>query len=443
MKDAMRIAGLGICLLLAAGAAARGAEEFTDARGRIDEIVADTTDTPAPSALEPLAAPIPFRNFRYPYVDPAQNVTFIADDPLYDGSKGANLGIYRSYASGGRLETLVSSKTPAPGTGAGFRYIRGLHLADNLTDFVFSGITTDDRNGIYAWRSGVLSTIARSGETVLDGRTVTDVDYASFSGEKVLYVARTDAGPSLVLCDLAEGGAQKVLMHGGQPIPGSETDAFRYFSPQNWIDGNQVVFRAARVPDPYDGDGKSKAERGLYGWVGKSDFRPGQLRRFVDWTTPVPGVPGGAFVNLRSAPVRGDLITFVGSGEGFTGIYWMKTTDTAPRPIVDTSTEMETLFKGAFDSFGIYPAIIDRSIVFTASADDYAGVFLYRPDEDRLFVLTDSRALVGGKKIEGFEIATSCMVGNRLAVKAMFSDRTQGVYLATVPGISVSRSAAR
>ncbi len=448
----MKFAARGMCLLATLViSTAGGATEWSDTRTAIDEVVADTATLPPTSALEPLRARIPFKNFRYPYVDPQQNVTFIADDPLYapTGSDGDNLGIYRSYAADGKLEALVSAHdTIVPGTtDARFRFIRGLHMGGNLSDFVFSGIATDGANGIYLWRDGKLEVVARSGETTLDGDLVQDVEYASFSGGQALYVAHLKSGPALVLYHL-QTGTQQVLLRSGQPAPGDTGATFEYFSPQNWVDDGQVLLRAARVRNPYDGDGPAKAERGLYGWVSapglpKPDYTLASLRRFLDWTTPIPGYEKGRFINIRSAPIHQNLLTFVGECGSHSGVYWMKTSGGAVEMIVDTSTAIEGLFEGNFTDFNIYPALIDRSIIFVGYARDYVGIFLYRPDRDELLLLTDSRTEVEGRKIKSFETASHCLIGDRLAVKAKFADRTEGVYLATIPDQALPRLSAR
>ncbi len=433
-------------LLLGGGFfSAVAAETWVDTKGRIDEVVADTTTVPLSSTLQPLSTRIPFTNFRYPYVDAELNVTFIADDPLIGQTKGDHLGIYRSSAADGRLLALVSGReTIVPGTtDARFISILGLHMGDNLSDFVFNAASTDNRQGIYLWRKGTLETIARTGETNVETGVLTGVDYASYSGTKIVYTATTAAGPLLALYDVV-ARTHTVLVHAGQAIPDGDGATFRYFSPQNWNNLGEIAFRAARVDDPH---GTNTPNRGIYAWVkdaaGKLPAPTlASLRRVVDWNTPVPGLPGEAFTSIHSAPIRNGLITFVARGKSFSGIYWMPANESTPRVIADTTTGLSGLFENTFTQFAIYPTIIDREIIFQAGAGRFVGVFLYRPDSDALFLLADNRQPVEGKQVLTFEIASECLIGERLALKAMFTDRSQGVYLATIPGQALSRPAA-
>jgi hypothetical protein len=431
--------GIWVVAFLACAVAAPAATVWKESRAKVDEVVADTTDLAPPSPLTPLAAQIPFKNFRYPFVDPNETVTFIADDPVYGGTRASH-GIYRSYAGSGRLETLVrAGETTVPGQNARFTLIRGLHVAENGLDFVFNAIDSDGKRGLYHWRNGALRMIARSGETVLPGDTapLEDVDWASVRDGKTLFVASTAAGRELALQDLATG-RNETLLRVGQKIPGTD-ERFLYFSPQNWTDGRSIVFRAARVPDPHSTEG---ATRGIYAWLG-GDHSLASLRTLADWKTPVPDAPGNTFTDISSAPVRGHLVAFQAVTESRSGVYWMDTRTGESHVVVDTETEMPGLFSGAFHSFNIYTVVVDEdTLAFVAHAGNYAGVFLYKPGKDELFVLADSRSPVGGKVVSDYEISSQFLVRNRLVVTAKFTDRSSGVYLATIPPGGYRRDAA-
>lgn len=160
------------------------------------------------------------------------------------------------------------------------------------------------------------------------------------------------------------------------------------------------------------------------------------LRTIADWTTPIPGMEGKRFTDFRSTPVRKGLVAFVGSGKGAKGVYFYNAhaRDKRLRVIVDNETELPGLFSGRFTGFGIFPTLVDDGVVFTGFADGgYVGVFLYQAVTDTLFVLTDNRLPLAGKRIKRFEIAGSFLVRNRFAVTATFDDGTSGVYLATIP----------
>ncbi len=195
----------------------------------------------------------------------------------------------------------------------------------------------------------------------------------------------------------------------------------------------------------------AEGKLGIYGWFGidwahpEQAFSEARLQTVADGKSIVPLLSEAKFDDFRSAPTQEGLTAFVGSGPGFSGIYYrdLKAANTAIQPVVDTQCELPGLFSGAFERFGIFPAIFNRSIVFVGYGDgDYVGVFLYRIDRDELFLLTDNRLPVGAKEIVDFEIAGHFLVRNRFAVSVQFSGNTYGVYLATIPTRSFKRMAA-
>lgn len=426
------LAGL-LAGLLAGCAGLSGASYWELSDAEVDETVAGPQVETSP--LMPLEANIPFANFRYPHVDGVENVTFIVDP-------GEHHGIYRSFAGSRMLGELVKAGvTPLPGVAGVARYIRGLQMdGDN---FVFNATDGQKGRGLYFSRAGDLKMVARTGDTVLPGDTLPlkDVEYGSLSGENVLYVAETPESVALVLQNVGVG-VNRVLVRSGDPIPGTPGETFQYFSPQNWIQGEDVVFRAAKVVDPHEArPANPDGVRGIYGWFGQmpaspESFRMADLRTIADWTTPIPGVTGKRFTDFRSTPVKKGLVAFVGSGEGVEGLYLYNAhaQEKGPRVIVDSETELPGIFPGRFRDFGIFPTLVDDCVVFTARAgDDYMGVFLYNASTDTMFLLTDNRLPVAGKKIREFEIAGNFLVRNRFAVTATFEDGTSGVYLATIP----------
>jgi hypothetical protein len=429
----MRGMGVFWAGLLAGCTGLFGASYWEMSRAEVDETVAGPAVEVMP--LAPVGADIPFGDFRYPHVDSLENVSFIVDP-------GEHHGIYRSYAGTRMLGELVKAGvTPLPG-GAGMAdYIRGLQMDGE--DFVFNALDSEGGRGLYFWRAGDLRMVARTGGRLAEGEAsfLSDVEYGSLSKEFVLFTAETPEAMALVLQNVWVGKS-RVVLRTGEAIPGREGETFQYFSPQNWISGEDVVFRAARVGDPRtERTAHGEGVRGIYGWFGQmpanpEGFRLADLRTIADWTTPIPGMEGKRFTDFRSTPVRKGVVAFVGSGQGAKGVYLYNAhaRDKGLRVIVDNETELPALFSGKFTGFGIFPTLVDDGVVFTGFADGgYAGVFLYQAVTDTLFVLTDNRQSVAGKNIRGFEIAGSFLVRNRFAVTANFEDGTSGVYLATIP----------
>ena len=447
-----RLPLLLLLVLAAANRPARGATAWVETGAAIDTVVADTATVAPANPLAPLAAPVPFNGFRYPHVDDAGNVTFIADDPVYapEGASRGQHGIFRSFAADGHLQTLVSQDGLIPGTDEKFTLLRGLQPDERGVDFVFNATGTNPVGcGLYLGSGDKVTTIARHGATVLpgDAAPLSVVFWGALHAGRVLYVA-TDAAKRhvLVLHDVPTG-ADRVLLRGGDPVPGHSGEAFHYLAHQDWIGAASVVFRAGTMdPDAADPIGQKKPGRsGVYGWFDvrwddPATLDPARLVTLADTDTPMPAFDGERFTDFRSAPVQDGLVAFEASGDKGKGMYFSR--DGGPvRPIVDNETQLPGLFRGKFRSFGIWTAVVKNGVVFTAeAAGGFVGVFLYRADQDMLYVLADNRAPLEGKGIVDFEIGSRPLVGNRFAVTAKFAGGGSGVYLATVPAHAFRRS---
>ncbi|MEP6685181.1 MAG: hypothetical protein ABJB22_00255 [Verrucomicrobiota bacterium] len=438
-------------LVLSAASHLHAVSYWTETASQIDEIVANAKTVPPPGMLQPLLANVPFSNFRYPHVDAHENVTFIADDPVYS-DKVAHHGIYRSMGGTGELRPLVrKDETAVPNTSMRFDWFRGLQV--DGADFVFNATDSGGDRGLYHWSDNKIQLIARTGFTSLPevGRALTEVEYGALADGRVLYNAKAGKENLLVLHDLKTQRA-RVLCRSGMPVPGRKDEQLRYFSPQDWLDHSNIVFRAATVDDPHAKGKSALGQRGIYGWLGidwkKPDesLNPGRLVTLADRFSRVPLQPEKSqFNDFRSAPVRAGLVAFVGSDRGFyngnreagfDGVYYydLNAADKFVRPVVDTESRLEGLFSGSFTRFGIFGSVFEKSVVFVGYAKGgYVGVFLFRTDRDELFLLCDNRNLIENKQVQDFEIAGDFLVRNRFAVTAHFRDETSGVYLATIP----------
>lgn len=425
----------------------RAASIWTDTGAEIDERVSDTQTLAPVNLMQPALAQVPFSNFRYPHVDAQIDVTFIADDPVYGGS--AHHGVFRSVAKTGELVPLMRKGDPVPGmASARFTWFRGLQV--DGTDFVINANDSEHGRGLYHYSNGNVTLLARTGTTLLPGvgRPLTLIEYGALSHGRVLYNAMAGKENLLVLHDLKSGQAT-VICRTGTPIPGKAGETFGYFSHQNWLDGSNIVFRAA-VGDPESDNGSNL--RGVYGWFGINwskagkELDPSRLVAIADSKMAVPSLEKGTFFNdFRSAPIRDGLIGFVAGGPNSSGVYYCSVAAKpgSLHPIVDTETSLKGLFEGNFTSFEIWCSVFDKSVVFVGHAGNgYAGVFLYRADKDELFLLTDNRQPLEGKQVANFEIAGDFLTNNRFAVTAHYKDKTSGVYLATIPKHAFKRMAA-
>lgn len=426
---------------------------WTESGAQIDEVVANSRTVPPASVVQPLYANIPFSNLRYPHVDAQENVTFIADDPAYS-SKVHHHGIYRSLSRTEELRSLVrAGESFVPGTTARFQFIRGLQV--DGADFVFNATDAEHGRGLYFWSNGSVQTIARSRTTTLPGvgRALTDVEYGALSNGRVLYNARAGNENLLVLHELKTGQV-RVLCRSGVDIPQRTGEKFKYFSPQNWLDPANIIFRGANVEDPHAERLQNEGHRGIYGWFGidwrqkEKTLETARLTTLADATTRVPGLHEEVrYIDFRSAPIRDGMVGFVATAmrapnSTLSGVYYcdISGADRQVRPIVDTETSLAGLFPGPFTRFGIYCSVFDKSVVFVGYGEkDYVGVFLYRIDRDELFLMCDNRTAVENKHVIDFEIAGDFLVRNRFAVTAQLNDGSYGVYLATIPPWSFKR----
>ncbi len=443
----MKRLGLLFGLLSAALlSSAHAASIWTDSEAEIDERVADTQTLAPVDFLKAQTAQIPFTNFRYPHVDRDMDVTFIADDHLFDGSKGKHHGVYRSLGKTGELTPLIRDGEPIPGLGsARFRYLRGLQV--DGADFVINNYDSEGHSGLYHYHNGTITLIVRSRETVVPGmdKPFNDVRWGALSNGRVVYMAMAGETEALVLHDLRTK-QDHLLIKSGMPIPGQPGKYFGHIGHQNWLDANNIIFRAAPMVEGKPNE--SLDDTLLYAWFGidwahpEKSLSPSRLTALVNDNTSIPLLLGHEhFTDIRSAPVRDGLIGFQASGNAASGIYYTEVGAKAGviKPIVDTETRLKGLFDGSFDHFSIWSTTFKNSVVFVGYANGYAGVFLYRTDKDELYLLTDNRQPVEGKKVRSFEIAGDFLVGNRFAVSAHFTDGTYGVYLASIPAHSFKR----
>lgn len=443
----MKTALCFVSVLVAGAFQLEAVSVWTESGAKIDEVVANDKTAPPPNLMQPLLINAPFSNFRYPHVDAHENVTFIADDPVFH-DKALHHGIYRSIAATEELRPLVRQGEAPPGVTFRFDWFRGLQV--DGADFVFNATDNERGRGLYYWSDGAIRMIARTRTTTLPGvgQALTNVEYGAVSGERVLYNARAGRENLLVLHEL-KTGQNRVICRSGIDIPRRTGEQFRYFSPQNWLDRSNIVFRAANVDDPHKKSFDGAGRRGLYAWLAvdwrRSDpaFDTAGLVTLADGSTTVPLLgPTARFTDFRSAPIRDGLVAFVAGGADFNGIYYSNIVgaDRSVHPVVDSESALEGLFAGRFERFGIFCTVFDKSIVFVGYANGgYVGVFLYRTDRDELFLLCDNRTRIENKQVEDFEIAGDFLVRNRFAVTANFADQTSGVYLATIPPRSFKR----
>lgn len=126
-----------------------------------------------------------------------------------------------------------------------------------------------------------------------------------------------------------------------------------------------------------------------------------------------------------AADARGDSAVTIKYKET---IYW-SAPGGANQIVADRTTRIPDLFEGAFTGFDDRIVAFGPWVVFSGSAKDYAGLFAMNMKTARLFLLLDNRTLLGGRRVEDFQISKAPRSGEDLAVTVTFADGGSGIYI--------------
>lgn len=438
--------GLCVCLHLVPGSAA---SSLQDAAATIDEVVADT-DTPRP--LRKVAAPIPFENFRYPFVDDAENVLFIGNDSYTYGATRGN-GIYRSNAADGRLDVLVAEDDPAPDDGKPMGIILGLQT--DRRSFVFHR-GPDRGKGIYArFGDGPVIAIANAATPVPGANAnFSWFWYADIWDDLVVFhgtMESSDNSVSGLYLYQHESKTLRRLVDSTQPVPAAGGSTLSHLSYQPRIDGSWLVF-SANQKSP--GSAGRNEGRGILGWPLTEGGDPAtmfaldRLQVLAPFGMEIPETDGYPLTSAPNPVVGDGLIAVVGGSDPKDLMNerpdWqaicIRTPDGKWHNPVDTYTQIPLRDDGAlFTGFNKWIAVQNGKVIFRAHGPGgYQAVYIYDPATNQLFFVADTTWQLENKRIVGFEIGRYPMVGQRLALMIRFADQSSGEYLATLSGLPVT-----
>ncbi len=424
---------------------AAGAEELNDARTVVDETVADG-DTRFP--LRKVAASIPFENFRYPFVDDAENVLFIGNDRYTYGARHGG-GIFRSEAASGRIDSMVLESDPAPDDGKPMGTVLGLQT--DRQSFVFHR-GPDRGTGIYArFGGGELITVAGLATPAPgSGTNFGWFWYADIHDSRIVFHGTprdpTGNGGGLYLYDHDTRDLRR-LVDSAVTVPAAGGARLADPSYQPRIDGSWLVFSANLL----DSDGAISPGRGILGWrLGDPDhtadpFAIGKLEIVAPFGMEIPHSGGKKLTSAPNPVVHGGIMAVVGGSSETDPLSerteWqsilVRTPDGTWHAPVDTNTLIPGREdSGCFTGFHKWLAVQDGRVIFLAHGPDgYQAVYLHDPADRRLYFVVDTNFLVDGKPVSGFEIGRYPMVGRRLALMIRFRDGKSGVYLSTLEGL--------
>jgi hypothetical protein len=430
--------------------------EFGDAKTVVNEVVADTNFLIPMRRAE---APIPFENFRYPYLDDAGNVLFIGNDVVTLHASGRN-GIFRSMAATGELITLLRQEDPAPGDGQPFGTIMGLHTDGPSLVFHRGG---DRGKGIYGiFDNKTVVTIADRGTPVPGRSAVFDwFWYADVALGNVVF--HGSYGPrEQDVCGLYwyrhSDRILRPLVDETQPIPQTGGLCFTMLAYQPRIHRAGILFSAGTK----DGNGQPLPSRGIFGWPIQMDstgnFDPSSVAidRLQVLALCGMAIPesGGLPLTCAPNPVGSPEVVAVLGGSDATDPFsetpayqciLVRTRDGVWHNPVDTNTVIPNLpGEALFLGFNKWLAVDGGDVIFRAfGPDEYQAVYLYDSVKDILYFITDTHREIEGRRIASLEVSDHPISGSRMALMVRFEDKTSGVYLASLPGLPVRPARAK
>ncbi len=423
------------------------AQTVVDAKSEVDERIIDTS---ALVPLEKVAAPIPFKNFRYPYLNARGDVTFIGND-IYTGNVAKNNnGIYRSSATGS-LKALAKQEDLAPDDRREFGAILGLQIDPETDDMVcHRGI--DHGQGIY----GIIDHQPLKCIAGL-GTPAPDFDgpfkwfwYADiWTGWVVFNATVQKDNPWIHGLYLWNKSADQIwrVVDTNQTVPAAN-GRIGHLSPQPRLDKDWLVFSANRL----DAKGEPEVGRGVLGLAakhwnqGKPDLAPEHLQVLAPFGMIIPGSKDQVMTAAPNPLCRDGIIAFVAGSdladprEESPEAYQAVCLRVGEGPWVcplDTSTLIPGRPDGTvFTGFNKWLAISSGRVFFRAyGPGGYEAIYAYDPAAKIVYFIIDTLRQIDGKQPKGFEISTSPVLGNRIALMVKFKDQTAGEYLATMPGI--------
>lgn len=369
---------------------------------------------------------------------------------------------------GDAIVTVADSSTPLPEGGGNFTSFAGelgnetqLPPVIDGGNVLFAGHGADDQHGLYLWHAGSIRIVADTGTPVPDGTGTFDgYRSATLSGDNVAFQAFS-SGNRVEGIYLASGGAVTRVADDSVAPPGG-TAKFRGFAIDPPVSGADVFFAAgvgataggmyrfhngslfvlADMSTPTPGatgtftslnsqvvgkngsvifTGITNGTRGVYGYVG------GSLVRIADTTTPLPG-GGGTFGNFDNGVLGYDGTTAVFLSGGFLpggGLY--AASGGVIRRIALNSDPLPD--GGTFSFNNLSTVAVDGDIIaFIGQSGS-----LYADVGDDIRRVIGAGDVLSGKTIEDIHINPDGLSGDQLAFVARFTDRSSGIYIATVP----------
>ena len=328
------------------------------------------------------------------------NVAFLGTD------SSGNLGIYIDVS--GVLVVVADTNTSIPGGSESF--ISFSHASLSGTDVAFYGAGSTEV-GIYARIGGTLDVVADTNTAVPGGSgnfTDFDTNAPSIDGGNVAFVASSTSWRDGLYTDI--GGTLSVVANSSTAMPGG-AGTFSSFDTVS-LDGGDVAFR-----------GFGSGKLGIYTEIS------GTLDLVADTNTAIPGGTGN-FTSFGSASISSGKVALRAGVHPHLGIY----TDAGGLldVVADTNTPVPRgtgnfLFQG-----GVAPSIQGQDIAFEAGASSFSSG-IYARMQGSLLSVVDYNVSLDGKTQSWVEAGPQALSGQDIVFHMVFSDNSEGIYVATVP----------
>lgn len=263
-------------------------------------------------------------------------------------------------------------------------------------------------DALFTDRTGVLTTLAT------DSAYAAFVGAPSFDAGQVLFHAAKYGGGWGVFLDT--GGSRSELVSSGQVMPGTGGSfVFGQFADLS-LSGANMAFAAVSYP--------SATVSGVYADLGAG------LIRVADTTTAVPDGSGWSFTNLLlGLSLDGDVVHFIGGwgGTGLNGIYRFEGSTLVKVVDFNDTGPTGTVYRNflAISSDGGH-------IAFSHAAFSNYGVFTDLGGTIEEVIATGD--MLDGRTVSRVDIGRESLSANRIAFRAVFTDGSEGIYVATGPG---------
>ncbi|MDA2921158.1 hypothetical protein MYX76_16985 [Desulfobacterota bacterium AH_259_B03_O07] len=331
---------------------------------------------------------------------------FFLHVPSLDGGNVAFRGFGTSdqqgiYTDIGGLSVVADKSTMIPGGTGTFTGFSEPSLDGG--NVAFKGFGTSDQQGFYTDIGG-LGVVANQ-STMIPGGTGTFTGFGllpSLDGHNVAFVGFGTSNQIGIYTDI---GGLGVVANQSTMIPGGTGTFMDFFLPS--LDGGNVAFQ---------GSGGNSIYKDI-----------GGLSVVADSSTMIPGGTG-TFLGFGTVSLDGGNVAFDGSGSFQQGIY----TDIGGLGVVADKSTMVPGGTGPFTGFA-GSSLDGGNVAFVGSgASPSQGVYINIGGS--LIKVIDIGDSLDGKALSSFLIGRECLSGTSIAFRAIFTDFSEGIFVAEIPG---------